>query len=201
MNQPPLRLGLTGSIATGKTTVANMFAIRGVPLFSADRAVHALYEGPLADQIGALFPKAFDNGKLDRTRLGEIVFGDKDALARLEQLVHPAVRAKMDGFIAEHIALGTTLVVLDIPLLFEARQPYPTHKVAVTWCDENEQKRRVLARPGMTEEKFYAILDRQTPQSEKRARADFEIDTNQSLEMVAKQVEDIIVGCTGRPGR
>lgn len=187
-----IRLGLTGSIGMGKSTVAAMFARAGVPVFDADAVVHRL-QGPggaLVAAIEAAFPDTTGPEGVDRTALGEAVLGDPAALKRLEALVHPAVAAERARFLAEHA--DAPIVLLDIPLLFETGGEASVDKVAVVSAPPEVQRARVLSRPGMTPERFDAILARQTPDAEKRARADFVIDTGGSLDATAAEVEAVI---------
>ena len=177
----PLVLGLTGSVGMGKSTVAHMFARLGIPVFDADAVVHRL-QGPggaLAGSIEKAFPGTTGPGGVDRQALGARVFGDAAALARLEDIVHPAVRAAREAFLLEHA--GAPLVVLDIPLLFEKGAAEEVDAVLVVSAPAEVQRRRVLARPGMTPGRFAEILALQTPDAEKRARADYVIDTGCSL--------------------
>ena len=191
----PFILGLTGSIGMGKSTVALMFAELGVPVFDADAAVHRL-QGPggrLLPAIEAAFPGTTGPAGVDRPALGARVFGDKDALARLELIVHPAVETLRKEFLLEHA--GQDIVVFDIPLLFEKGGWERVDAIAVVSASSEVQRRRVLARPGMTPEKFAGILEIQTPDAEKRARADYVIDTGQSLAEthadVVRLIEDV----------
>lgn len=185
-------LGLTGSIGMGKSTVAKMFADEGVPLFDADAAVHLLQgpEGALVDEIEAHFPGTTGPEGVDRGALAERVLGEPEALRRLEALVHPAVAREREAFLAANAA--QPLVVLDIPLLFEAGRSDQVDKIAVVSAPAEVQRERVLARPGMTLEKFERILARQLPDSEKRARADFVIPTGGSLEETRRAVRRIL---------
>jgi len=187
-----IRLGLTGSIGMGKSTVAAMFARAGVPVFDADAVVHRLQgpDGGLVAVIEAAFPDTTGPEGVDRTALGEAVLGDPAALKRLEALVHPAVAAERARFLAEHA--DAPIVLLDIPLLFETGGEASVDKVAVVSAPPEVQRARVLSRPGMTPERFDAILARQTPDAEKRARADFVIDTGGSLDATAAEVEAVI---------
>ena len=185
-------LGLTGSIGMGKSTVAAMFADEGVPVFDADAAVHAL-QGPggrIVAAIAARFPGTVGARGVDRAALGEAVFGDAAALKALEAIVHPAVREEREAFLAVNSA--TPLVVLDIPLLFEAGGWDGIDRVAVVSAPASVQRARVLDRPGMTDARFAAILARQTPDAEKRARADFVIPTGGSLDATRAAVRDVI---------
>ena len=176
----PYILGLTGSIGMGKSTVAAMLREMGVPVFDADAEVRAM-QGPggeLLPAIEAAFPGTTGPEGVDRAALGAAVFGDKPALARLEAIVHPAVAARRAAFLADHAT--APLVVFDVPLLFETGGAIHVDAVAVVSAPAAAQAERVLARPGMTPEKFAAILAHQTPDAEKRARADHVIDTGTS---------------------
>jgi dephospho-CoA kinase len=185
-------LGLTGSIGMGKSTVAKMFADEGVPVFDADAAVHRLQgpEGALIDAIEAQFPGTTGPGGVDRGALAERVLGEPDALRWLEALIHPAVARERQAFLAANAAAA--LVVLDIPLLFEAGGSAQVDSIAVVSASAEVQRERVLSRPGMTPEKFERILARQLPDAEKRARADFVIDTSGPLEATRRAVRRIL---------
>jgi dephospho-CoA kinase len=176
-----LTLGLTGSIGMGKTTVAQMFADEGVPVFDADAVVHRLQgaAGALVAEIEAHFPGTTGSEGVDRGVLAERVLAEPDALKRLEALIHPAVARKREAFLAANAS--APFVVLDIPLLFEKGGWNQVDKIAVVSAPTEVQRQRVLARPGMTAEKFERILALQMPDSEKRARADFVIPTGCSL--------------------
>ncbi|WP_332810606.1 dephospho-CoA kinase [Sphingomonas sp.] len=190
-------LGLTGSIGMGKSTVARMFAEAGVPLFDADAAVHAL-QGPggaLVEAIEAHFPGSTGEAGVNRTALAEAVLGDSEALQRLEALVHPAVAEAREAFLERH--RDSPLVVLDIPLLFEKGGGARVDKIAVVSAPEAAQRQRVLARPGMTEDRFAKIRALQMPDAEKRARADFVIPTGGSLAETNAVVRSIIACLTG----
>jgi dephospho-CoA kinase len=187
-------IGLTGSIASGKSTVAAMFAEKGIPVFSADDAVHALYDGTAAAPVGAAFPEAVRDGRIDRRALAAAL-DDPGALKRLEAIVHPMVRERAAEFISAQAAAGADLAVLEVPLLLESAASYPADRIVVTAVQERELRRRALARPGMDGARLDAILARQMPQGEKRARADFVIDTGQSLEAVRNRVAGIIEAC------
>lgn len=194
-------LGLTGSIGMGKSTVAAMFEEAGVPVFDADAAVHAL-QGPggaLVDAIEQAFPGTVGSGGVDRARLGARVLGDPEALARLEGIVHPAVAGMRRQFIDDHA--DAPLVVFDIPLLFEKSGRDGLDAVAVVSAPADMQRARVLARPGMTAAKFDHILALQMPDADKRARADFVIDTGTSHEVTREQVRQLISCILGREGR
>lgn len=185
-------LGLTGSIGMGKSTVARMFADEGVPVFDADAVVHQL-QGPAGRLVGVIeaeFPGTTGSGGVDRTSLSERVLGDAVALKRLESLVHPAVAHERAIFLANHAA--DPLVLMDIPLLFEKGLEATVDKIAVVSAPADVQRARVLARPGMTREKFERILALQMPDAEKRARADFVIPTAGTLEETRSIVRRII---------
>lgn len=187
-----IRAGLTGSIGMGKSTTAEMFKEAGVPVYDADATVHSLYEGEATPLIEDAFPGTTKDGKVDRTRLGEHVIGKPAAMKKLEQIVHPLVHAKEQEFLKKSENEGAKLVVLDIPLLFETGGKDRVDTIIVVSASAEEQRRRVLARNGMTEEKFEAILARQVPDAEKRNRADFVIDSGQGLEHAREQVRSII---------
>ena len=191
-------LGLTGSIGMGKSTTAKLFAEAGVPVHDSDEAVHRLYAGAAAPLVEAAFPGTVVDGVVDRAGLSKRVVGDAEAIARLEGIVHPLVRADANQFVARHRAAGEPLIVLDIPLLFETNGTGRVDKIVVVSAPPDIQRERVLSRPGMTPEKFEAILARQTPDAEKRRRADFVIDTSESIEAARRQVEAIIDELTGK---
>lgn len=188
-------LGLTGSIGMGKSTVAAMFADAGVPVFDADATVHQL-QGPggaLLVAIEARFPGTTGVEGVDRAALGRVVLGDDAAMRALEAIVHPAVRAERAAFLDRHA--DAPLVVFDIPLLFETGGKRAVDQVVVVSARDEVQRARTLARPGMTPEKFDAILARQMPDAEKRARADWVIPTDVSLDDTRAQVARVIA-CT-----
>ncbi|TIM26502.1 MAG: dephospho-CoA kinase [Mesorhizobium sp.] len=190
-------LGLTGSIGMGKSTTARMFAEAGVPVHDSDEAVHRLYAGRAAPLVEAAFPGTTNSGSVDRTRLAERVLGDAAALKRLEAIIHPLVRADADAFLARHRAAGAPLVVLDIPLLFETGGRDRVDKVVVVTASPDIQRARVLARPGMSEEKMASILARQVPDAEKRKAADFIIDTGQGFDEARAAVNAIVAKLVG----
>jgi len=192
-----IRLGLTGSIGMGKSTVAKMFAERGVPVFDADAAVHRLQGagGELVAAIEAAFPGTTGADGVDRTALGEAVLGDPAALERLEAIVHPAVASERASFLGKYA--DAPLVLLDIPLLFEIGGEGEVDRTLVVSAPPGVQRERVLARPGMTAERFAAILARQLPDADKRARADFVIETGGPLAATAAQV-DAVIACLAR---
>jgi dephospho-CoA kinase len=193
-----IRLGLTGSIGMGKSTVAAMFAEEGMPVFDADAVVHRLQgpEGALVQGIESHFPGTTGPDGVNRGALAERVLGEPEALRRLEALVHPAVAREREAFLAAQAE--APLVVLDIPLLFEKGGWDRVDKVAVVSAPENVQRARVLARPGMSTEKLDRILALQIPDSEKRARADFVIHTGGSVDETRQAVRRIIA-CLGKP--
>ncbi len=181
--------GLTGSIGMGKTTVSRHIASRGVPVLDSDSVVHALYQGEAAPLVEAAFPGTAPDGKVDRARLAQALAETDEGFARLEALVHPLVRKAQWRFIEKQARSGAALCVLDIPLLFETGADELMDVVAVVSAPENVQAERVLGRPGMTPEKFAAILDRQMPDGEKRARADHVIDAGLPLDETLRQVD------------
>ncbi|EIM73998.1 dephospho-CoA kinase [Nitratireductor aquibiodomus RA22] len=185
-------LGLTGSIGMGKSTTGRMFMDEGVPVHDSDAAVHHLYSGAAAPLIAARFPGTVTDGTVDRARLAEAVLGKPEAFSALEEIVHPLVRQDADAFVAEHRKKGTPIVVLDIPLLFETGGEDRVDRIVVVTAPAEEQRKRVLSRPGMTEEKFAGILARQVPDAEKRRRADFIIDTGKGMEAARKAVRAVI---------
>lgn len=185
-------LGLTGSIGMGKSTTAKMFAGEGVPVHDSDEAVHRLYAGPAVSLIEAAFPGTVVGGAVDRAKLAAQVLGKPEALKRLEVIVHPLVRADADAFVARHRAAGTPVVLLDIPLLFETGGRGRVDKVVVVSAPAQVQRERVLSRPGMTVEKFEAILARQVPDTEKRRLADYVIDTGNGMEPTLAAVRAIV---------
>ena len=185
-------LGLTGSLGMGKSTTAKFFAEEGVPVHDADAAVHRLYAGEAALLIEAAFPGTVQAGKVDREKLGKVVLGDSSALKKLEQIVHPLVRADEQRFLAEAERSGAKVAVLDIPLLFETGGDKRCDAVVVVSAPAEVQRKRAFERPGMSEEKFQALLAKQTPDAEKRARADFVVDSGHGFDAAREQVRDIL---------
>ena len=187
-------LGLTGSIGMGKSTTAAMFREAGVPVYDADAAVHAAYAkgGACVEPLGAAFPGVVKDGAVDREALRQAVLGDPEELKRLGSIVHPLLKGQQEAFFAAAKAAGADLVVMDIPLLFENGGEAKVDAVAVVTAPAQVQRERVLQREGMTAERLDAILAQQTPDAEKRARADFVIDTSQGLEPVRRQVAEIL---------
>ena len=194
-----IRLGLTGSIGMGKSTTAAMFADAGVPVHDSDAAVHRLYRSEAAPLIEAAFPGTTSDGAVDRNKLGVRVLDDPEAFARLEAIVHPLVARSEAGFVEQARADGVPLVVLDIPLLFEIGAEHRTDAILVVTAPAGVQRERVMARPGMTDAKFAAILARQVPDAEKRARADYIIDTALGMDAARAKVRDLIAVLAGRP--
>ena len=191
-----IRIALTGSIGMGKSTVAKMFEAAGVPVFDADAVVRAL-QGPgggLVAKIGETFPGCVRAGTLDRECLAAIVLADRDKLALLERIVHPAVLEARQGFIAEHPE--APVLLFEIPLLFETAGEGQFDKVVVVSAPADVQRRRVLDRNGMTAAKFDSILARQMPDAEKRSKADFVVDTGTDLSTTESQIRDILA-CLG----
>jgi dephospho-CoA kinase len=187
-------LGLTGSIGMGKSTTARMFAEAGALVWNADEAVHALYApgGAAVGPVGAAFPGTVVGGAVDRTRLAAALGSDPTAFARLEAIVHPLVLAARLEALAAAEARGVKLAVLDIPLLYETGGDAAVDAVVVVTADSDIQRRRVLARPGMTAERLDAILARQMPDAEKRCRADFLVDTGQGMAPARARVAEIV---------
>jgi dephospho-CoA kinase len=185
-------LGLTGSVGMGKSATAKMFEREGVPVFDADAAVHQLYQEEAAPLIEKAFPGTVSDGAVDRKRLSEKVVGDRDALARLESIVHPLVKKARLAFLAHAQKSGAKVALLDIPLLFETAGTDGIDKIVVVSAPLDVQKKRVLAREGMTEEKFEAILARQMPDAEKRKRADYVIDTSHGFDAAREDVRSIL---------
>ncbi|TPI12156.1 dephospho-CoA kinase [Mesorhizobium sp. B4-1-1] len=190
-------LGLTGSIGMGKSATAKMFAEAGVPVHDSDETVHRLYSGKAAPLVEAAFPGTTQAGVVDRVKLAGKVLADPAALKKLEAIVHPLVRADADAFLAKHLAAGAPLAVLDIPLLFETGGRGRVDKVVVVTASPEIQRERVLARPGMSEEKFSSILAKQVPDAEKRRQADFIIDTGNGFEAARQAVGAVIGELTG----
>ncbi|WP_022709835.1 dephospho-CoA kinase [Pseudochrobactrum sp. AO18b] len=187
-----IKLGLTGSIGMGKSTTAQIFADRGVPVYDADAVVHQLYQSEAVPLIAEAFPEAVIGGQVDRKILSASVLGKPDELKKLENIVHPLVHAKEQQFLRDAEAKGAKLVVLDIPLLFETGGTGRVDKILVVSAPYEMQRERVLSRENMTGEKFQSILARQMPDAEKRAKADFIVDTGQDKEFARQQVSKIL---------
>jgi dephospho-CoA kinase len=193
-------IGLTGSIAMGKTTTARLFADEGVPVHDADAAVHKLYEGEAAGLIEAAFPGATKVGKVDRVALGQQVLGNPPALKRLEAIVHPLVRQSETKFLHKAEGRGAPVVVLDIPLLFETGGDSRVDATVVVSAPAEMQRARVLER-GVSLERLEALLKRQMPDAEKRRRADFVVDSSQGVEHARDQVRQILAAVARMPTR
>jgi len=187
-----LRIGLTGSIATGKSTVLAMFEDLGIPVFSSDDAVHRLYAGRAAPELDRLFPGVARDGVVDRTELSRRLLATPERLAEIEAVVHPMVRDEVARFFDAAEQEGAPLAVADVPLLFERGFDYGLDAVIVTVVDESVQRERALARPGMSVEKLDAILARQMPQADKKRRADHVIDTSISIEATRREVQALV---------
>ncbi|CUU14316.1 dephospho-CoA kinase [Bradyrhizobium sp. JR7.2] len=194
-------LGLTGSIGMGKSTTAKLFAEAGVPVYDADAAVHQLYEGEAAPAIEAAFPGTTSNGKVDRPKLSARVVHDPAAIKQLEQIVHPMLGASRQKFFADAEAAKAPVVVLDIPLLFETGGEKRVDAVVVVSTSPELQRKRVLERGTMDEAKLDAIIAKQTPDAEKRKRADFVVDTSHGLEPVRAQITHILAEVVKMPQR
>jgi dephospho-CoA kinase len=198
-----LIIGLTGSIGMGKTETAKMFARHGVPVCDSDATVHMLYDkgGLAVDPINARFPEAVVDGRVDRELLSRAVLGKPEAMRQLEAIVHPLVGVAQRDFKARAAASGTKMVVIDVPLLFETGGEKRVDVVVVVSAFPELQRKRVLARPGMTAEKFELILKKQVADAEKRSRADFVVDSSHGLEHAERQVVAIIEALKHRPGK
>ncbi|MFD1697499.1 dephospho-CoA kinase [Roseibium aestuarii] len=184
-----IRIGLTGSIGMGKSTTAKMFARHGVPVHDADATVHRLYAGPAVAAIEAAFPGTIREGQVDRTLLGAQVIGKPEAMKRLEAIVHPLVHEAEQGFLEKARAEGRRAVLLDIPLLFETGGEARVDVRVVVTAHPHLQRQRVLARPGMSEDRFETILAKQLHDDQKRLRAHFLIDTSHGEAYAERQVE------------
>jgi dephospho-CoA kinase len=194
-------LGLTGSLGMGKSATAKMFAEEGVPVHDADAVVHRLYDGEAAPQIEAAFPGTTKDGKVDREKLGRRVLGNPSAIKKLEQIVHPLVGAAAARFLAEAERKGAAVAVLDVPLLYETGSDKRCDAVVVVSAPAEVQRARAFERPGMTEQKLAALLAKQMPDAEKRARADFVVDTAQGFEAARAQVREILRKVATMPKR
>jgi len=198
-----LLIGLTGSIGMGKSETARMFERLGVPVYDADAAVHLLYAkgGAAVAPISRLWPDTIANGAVDRAALSRHVLGQPEEMQKLEAIVHPLVGAAQLEFLRSMKAQGHEMVLLDVPLLYETGGESRVDIVVVVSAPYDLQKTRVLARPGMDMAKFAAIHAKQVPDEEKRRRADFVVDTSQSLEHAFEQVESIVQTLKGRDGK
>jgi dephospho-CoA kinase len=194
-------IGLTGSIGMGKSTTAGFFADAGVPVYDADSAVHRLYAGEAVALVEAAFPGVSNREGIDRGELARRVVGDAEAMKRLERIIHPLVRREEERFLAEAQRAAAPVVVLDIPLLFEAGAAHRVDAIVVVTAPGEMQRERALSRPGMTEDKFQALLAKQMPDAEKRRRADFVVDTSQGFDSARRQVRAILQAAPGLPIR
>lgn len=194
-------IGLTGSIGMGKTTTAALFAEEGVPVNDADQVVHDLYRGEAVAPIAELFPDAVIDGVVDRRRLSKNLAKNPAKFGELEAIVHPLVRQREKEFLRQQREQKQPLVVLDIPLLFETGAENRVDKIVVVSCAPDVQRKRVLDRAGMTEEKFALILSRQMPDAEKRSRADYVIDTGLGIDKAREQVKTILEELRGQAER
>ncbi|MGH6875485.1 MAG: dephospho-CoA kinase [Aestuariivirgaceae bacterium] len=187
-------IGLTGSIAMGKTHTARIFAEEGIPVFDADAVVHGFYQpgGKAVDIVRSLSPGAIVEGGVDRRRLSAAIMQDEELLRRLEQAIHPLVREEQEQFLERQRRKNAPLVVIDVPLLFETGREKEFDSIIVVSAPPEIQRQRALARPGMTPEKLDLMLSRQTPDHEKRARADFVVETGGSKELARSQVKRIV---------
>jgi dephospho-CoA kinase len=187
-------LGLTGSIGMGKSTTASLFRDEGIPVQDADQVVAGLYArgGAAVTPVGEVFPGVIKDGAVDRAALSQQVLGKPEALAKLEAIVHPLVRAERERFLKEAEASGAAIVVLEVQLLFEVGADAEADATVVVSAPEAVQRERVLARPGMTAAKLDQILARQVPDADKRARADFVIDTGRGIEAAREQVRAVL---------
>ena len=186
------RIGLTGTVASGKSTVLAMFAERGVPVFSADSAVHEIYSGPDAARIATEFPQAAVDGAIDRVRLSGLLARDPARFRDLEALVHPLVRQKAEIFFDGAVKAGAQLAMIEIPLLYESAHDYGLDAIIVAACDEGIWRARALKRPGMNVEKLEQLIARQLPLAEKVKRADHVIDTGGSLSHTEAEVARVL---------
>ncbi|WP_340159307.1 dephospho-CoA kinase [uncultured Hoeflea sp.] len=196
-----IKIGLTGSIGMGKSTTSDMFKALGIPVISSDETVHQLYSGEAAPLIEAAFPGTAPEGVVNREALSQHLMAKPEDFKRLEAIIHPLVRVREQKFLDEAAARGEPMVLLDIPLLFETGATDRVDVIVVVSCAAEIQRQRVMARPGMTAEKFEAILSRQTPDAEKRKRADHVIDTGQGLEAARDQVAGIVAALSNTEAR
>lgn len=194
-------LGLTGSLGMGKSATAKMFAEEGVPVHDADAAVHQLYESEATPLIEAAFPGTTAGGKVNRDKLAQRVLGDTAAIKKLEAIVHPLVRNAEERFLTEAERKGATVAVLDIPLLFETGGDKRCDAVVVVSAPPDVQRARAFERPGMTNQKFVALLAKQMSDADKRAMADFAVDTSKGFDTARAQVRDILARVATMPKR
>lgn len=196
-----LVIGLTGSLGMGKSTAAAHLLRRGLPVFDADAAVHALYEGAAVPLIEKEFPGTTSQGKVDRSKLGAAVLNNRERLSALEAIVHPLVREAERDFLREEAARGTPMAVLEIPLLFETGADAKVDATIVVSASSELQHKRLMDRPGMTPEKIEGLLARQMPDAEKRVRAQFVVDTSGEISASRAALDAIIANLKHREGR
>jgi dephospho-CoA kinase len=198
-----LLIGLTGSIGMGKSETAKMFAAEGVPVYDADAEVHKLYQpgGAAVELLEEAFPGVVQNGAVDRALLSKQVIGNPDALKKLESIVHPLVGQANRAFLERSLKDGVEMVLLDIPLLFETGGRERVDVIVVVSAPYELQRERVLARPDMTEEKFQEIFAKQVSDADKRAGADYIVESDKGLDHACAQVRDIIADLKGREGK
>jgi len=194
-------LGLTGSIGMGKSTTAQLFAECGVPVYDADATVHRLYASEAVEAIEQAFPGSTGEQGVDRTKLSAQVVGNRQAMRQLESIVHPMLRAHETEFLNAAEKSGAPVAVLDIPLLFETGADSRVDAVVVVSAPHSVQRERILARPGMTADKLAAIIARQMPDADKRARADFVVDTSAGLDSAREQIRHVLVKVATMPRR
>jgi dephospho-CoA kinase len=192
-----LVIGLTGSIGMGKSTTAQIFRDLGVPIHDSDAAVHEIYRTTACAPVAQLFPDVVDSEGVNRTKLGKIVLSDPEAMKRLEHIIHPLVREHRRAFIERQAKAGAQLVVCDVPLLFETKADMEMHLALVVSAPAPVQKARVMARAGMTEERFSVIMAKQMPDSEKRQRAHVVIETGFGVESARRQVIALLRALAG----
>jgi len=196
-----LILGLTGSIGMGKSTTAGFFRAAGVPVHDSDAVVHRLYAGEAVAPVEAAFPGTVVDGKVDRAKLSAQLIGNPEAIRQLEAIVHPLVRAVSRRFMQDQAARGARVIVLDIPLLFETGGEKHVDAVVVVSAPAEVQRARVLSRPGITAERLDALLARQMPDAEKRARAHFVVNSARSFDSARAQVHGVLRAVAALPGR
>lgn len=196
-----LIIGLTGSIGMGKTATADIFRRLGVPVHDSDRAVHELYRGELIEPLRQAFPSAVSAAGVDRQALGQIVLNDAAAMRRLEAIVHPRASAHRRAFVADRRRSGARIVVCDVPLLFEVGSSISVDVILVVSAPSAVQKSRVMARPGMTQARFDAIMRKQIPDDEKRRRAHAVIETGRGHEAARRQVASLLRSLSALSGR
>lgn len=196
-----LIVGLTGSIGMGKSTAAARFREHGIAVFDADAEVHRLYAGPIAAEIEHAFPGATENGRVDRSKLSQLLVGNPERFKKLESIVHPRIRDGERTFVQDEYARGAAIAVLEVPLLFEAGGYRKVDVIVVVSASSEMQRARVLPRLGMTEKKFETIVHRQLSEAEKKKRADFVVDTNGTIENCNSQIDLIVTKLRERQGQ